>query len=169
MLQPKDAPVTLKLAALAGLLYAAPFIVTGLFYLAIGAASLVLPSRLEENNVYAAGIGTIGLLIFALGGAIAGIAFGLMRGMQARSVVAWIMAFGLLGVGVWLDLPNTLGHPWWVGLNARGDMSWFAIAASADVHLLLIAAIAILLVSPPTLKWLLGPEARHDRRPWKLR
>jgi len=164
----KNPPVTLRLAMLGCLLYVAPFIALSLPYLAIGAFSVAFPSRLDENNVYAAGIGTIGLLIFALGGAIAGIAFGLIRGLQARSVVAWIMALGVLGLGAWFDLPNTFGHPWWVGLNVRGDFSWFAIAMSADVHLLLIALITAFLLSRPTLKWLFGSEARHDRLPWKL-
>jgi len=44
-----------------------------------------------------------------------------------------------------------------------------AIAMSADVHLALIVGIAVLLISPSTLRWLFGLEARHDRRPWKLR
>jgi hypothetical protein len=169
MRPPKNPPATLLVAMLLCLLYVAPFVALSLPYLAIGALSVVFPGRSDENNVYAAMIGTLGLLIFALASAIAAVAFGLFRGLQARSVVAWMMALLMLGLGASLDVPNAIGHPWWVGLSARGAMSWFAIATSADVHLFLIAAIAVLLVSPPTLRWLFGTEARHDRRPWKLR
>ncbi len=176
------APRTLKFAIVGAFFYAAPFLFLGFLYLAVGARYVAFPTREAEVNVYGAGIATIGLGILALGGTIAGIAFGLVRGIEARSVVAWILALCVLGLGMWFDLPNTLGHPWWVGLNAHAFVSppdpspslfdrlaLVAIAMSADVHLALIVGIAVLLISPSTLRWLFGLEARHDRRPWKLR
>jgi len=102
--------------------------------------------------------------------------------MSGQSIIAWLMTLGLLGLGLWLDLPNVLGKPWWVGLSAQWFLSaggppydldywwhWFGIMASPDVHVVLTACMVTLLLWPSTLAWFFGRENRRAQMPWKLR
>jgi hypothetical protein len=83
------------------------------------------------------------------------------------------MTLGLLGFGLWLDLPRVWGKPWWVGLGAQWFLSgggppydldyWWhlvALATSADVHVVLVICMVVPLMWPSTLVWLFGRDAR---------
>ena len=164
MLSAKDPPPTIKIAMLIGLVYAAGPIAIGLGYLSVGALFIIFPSPQEEAGLLRDGLLLIGSAYFAVGTAILLADLVLAWGINGGSIVGWLLGLLALGGGLLFDVPNTIGKPWWVGLNAQrlvshdstgpDPLTWIAAAISPDVHIVLLASIAVMLLWPPTLRWL---------------
>lgn len=164
-----------------GLGFGIPIIAVGLYPLALGVVGFI-GSQGDNHHSYwdvflfLGGVWVVGGLILVA------IDLGLLWGLNGQSVIAWLMTLGLLGLGLWLDLPSVWGKPWWVGLGVQWFLSaggppydlnywwhWVAIATSADVHVVLVACMVVLLMWPSTVAWLFGRDARVGQSPWKLK
>jgi len=169
MLSGKDPPPTIKIAMLLGLMYAAGPMAIGLGYVGLGVLFLIVPSPQEEAGLLRDGLLLIGGVFFAIGTAILLADLVLAWGINGGSIVGWLLALLTLSGGLWFDLPNTIGKPWWVGLNAQrlvshdstgtDPLTWIAAAISPDVHIVLLASIAVTLLWPSTLRWLFSPQS----------
>lgn len=178
----KDSPLALRIAMVIGLGFGIPLILEGIYPLAFGALVLVSPNQLAESGFYGAAFTLLGSLLLVGGLVLIGVDLFLLWGMNGQSIIAWVMTLALLGLGLWLDLPNIFGKPWWVGLGfgwfiSVGDVPhdldyWWhvvALGSSADVQVALITCMVILLMWPSTWAWFLAGRARRNQPLWKAR
>ena len=176
-----DSPLTLRIAMVIGLGFGIPLIATGLVPLAFGVLVLASPNQLAESGFYGAGFTLVGGLFTAGGLVLIGIDLFLLWGMNGQSVIAWAMTLSLLGLGLWFDLSDVWGRPWWYGLNlgwflsvgdAPRDLDYWwhvvGVGSSSYVQLGLITCMVTLLMRPSTLAWLFRGNARRNQPPWKL-
>jgi len=144
-------------------------VLVGLLYVAAGVLLIVGSTRQAETGSSGIVLAIAGAVVLVVWLVVAGIGLGLFWAMSARSVVAWLITLGLLGIGLRFYLPLAVGHPLGVGLNPESVSSsgppdplrldwlrWLAVAVSPDVHVAVIIGMAILLLWPSSLAWFFG-------------